>query len=124
MLDNVEQLVDVAGPLFARLREAAPEARWLATSRQPLAILGEWVHEVQPLALAHAGGGDSDAMRMLCDGSTGRAVRRSRTASARSSIGSRPSSRACRSRSSWRRRGSRAWAPRSSRRGSRSRWRC
>ncbi len=67
VLDNLEQLIDVAAGTFTKLRRAAPAARWLATSRQPLAIAGEWVHEVQPLSITSPDGSESDAARMLGD---------------------------------------------------------
>jgi non-specific serine/threonine protein kinase len=50
VLDNFEQVV-VAAPEIGELLRAAPNVRVLATSREPLAILGETVYPVAPLAL-------------------------------------------------------------------------
>ena len=50
VLDNFEQVVDAA-PEIGELLRAAPNLRVLATSREPLAILGEAVYPVAPLAL-------------------------------------------------------------------------
>ena len=49
LLDNVEQVVDVA-PELGQLLAAAPELRLLVTSREPLRIGGEHLYDVPPLA--------------------------------------------------------------------------
>jgi predicted ATPase len=53
VLDNFEHL-DAAAPLAARLLEAAPGLKVLATSRAPLRLYGEHVYPVPPLAQAEA----------------------------------------------------------------------
>lgn len=50
ILDNLEQILDVAGDLGA-LQEAAPELTLLMTSRAPLQLPREWVYAVPQLAL-------------------------------------------------------------------------
>ncbi|SDF30701.1 Transcriptional regulatory protein, C terminal [Lentzea fradiae] len=54
VLDNCEHVVDAAAALCVRLLAEAPDARVLATSREPLGIPGEVVHPVAPLDLDHA----------------------------------------------------------------------
>ncbi|MBK7204459.1 AAA family ATPase [Candidatus Amarolinea dominans] len=54
ILDNCEHLVDVAARLAAALLQACPDLRILATSRENLAVPGEIVYPVQPLALPPA----------------------------------------------------------------------
>ncbi|HEX7305285.1 BTAD domain-containing putative transcriptional regulator [Lentzea sp.] len=54
VLDNCEHVVDAAAALCVRLLAEAPDARVLATSREPLGIPGEVVHPVAPLELDHA----------------------------------------------------------------------
>ncbi|MFJ8959501.1 BTAD domain-containing putative transcriptional regulator [Lentzea sp. NPDC102401] len=56
VLDNCEHVVDAAAALCVRLLAEAPDARVLATSREPLGIPGEVVHPVAPLGLDHAVG--------------------------------------------------------------------
>ncbi|MEU3643714.1 BTAD domain-containing putative transcriptional regulator [Lentzea sp. NPDC034063] len=56
VLDNCEHVVDAAAELCVRLLAEAPDARVLATSREPLGIPGEVVHPVAPLGLDHAVG--------------------------------------------------------------------
>ncbi|WP_042367799.1 BTAD domain-containing putative transcriptional regulator [Streptacidiphilus neutrinimicus] len=51
ILDNCEHLIDAAAALAARLLAACPHLRILATSREPLAITGERLRPVPPLAL-------------------------------------------------------------------------
>ena len=50
VLDNFEQVVDAA-PEIGELLGAAPNLRVLATSREPLAIQGEALYPIAPLAL-------------------------------------------------------------------------
>ncbi|MCR3751049.1 BTAD domain-containing putative transcriptional regulator [Lentzea californiensis] len=54
VLDNCEHVVDAAAALCVRLLAEAPDARVLATSREPLGIPGEVVCPVAPLDLDHA----------------------------------------------------------------------
>ncbi|MGW3177379.1 BTAD domain-containing putative transcriptional regulator [Streptomyces sp. NPDC001153] len=49
ILDNCEHLLDGAATLTARLLTACPRLRVLATSREPLGIIGEHLHPVRPL---------------------------------------------------------------------------
>jgi predicted ATPase/DNA-binding SARP family transcriptional activator len=51
VLDNCEHLIGQAAKLTARLLQAAPELRVLATSREPLMLAGEVVWAVPPLDL-------------------------------------------------------------------------
>ncbi|MDQ3938838.1 MAG: adenylate/guanylate cyclase domain-containing protein, partial [Chloroflexota bacterium] len=65
ILDNFEQVTDAA-PKIARLLEAAPRLRVLATSRVPLGVYGEQEYAVPPLASARelrmAGTASADAL--------------------------------------------------------------
>ncbi|MBC2878670.1 MULTISPECIES: AfsR/SARP family transcriptional regulator [Streptomyces] len=54
VLDNCEQVVDAAAELVALLLRTAPGLRVLATSREPLGLMGETVFLVEPLASAEA----------------------------------------------------------------------
>ncbi len=54
ILDNCEHLVEEAARLAAALLPACPDLRILATSRENLAVPGEIVYPVQPLALPPA----------------------------------------------------------------------
>jgi predicted ATPase/DNA-binding SARP family transcriptional activator len=49
VLDNCEHLVDAAAELVEELLERCPSLRVLATSREPLAIAGEFLHDLAPL---------------------------------------------------------------------------
>ena len=65
VLDNFEQVVEAA-PEIAKLLEAAPNARALASSREPLAIQGEAVYPVDPLAVpAEPGSPTADQLQGL-----------------------------------------------------------
>jgi predicted ATPase/DNA-binding CsgD family transcriptional regulator len=55
VLDNCEHLVDAIAPLAARLLEACPRLRLLATSRERLGVAGESVWRVDPMDLPLAG---------------------------------------------------------------------
>jgi predicted ATPase/DNA-binding SARP family transcriptional activator len=55
VIDNCEHLVDVVADLAARLLEACPGVKILATSREPLGTNGELVRQIQPLALPDPG---------------------------------------------------------------------
>ncbi|MER7464910.1 BTAD domain-containing putative transcriptional regulator [Streptomyces sp. NPDC097981] len=71
VLDNCEHLVDEIAALAARLLAACPRLRVLATSREPLGIIGESLWPVRPL--------DGDAaVRLFTDRAS--AVRRGFTA--------------------------------------------
>lgn len=69
VLDNCEHVVDQVAELVERLLRAAPGLRVLATSREPLALLGEVLWSVPPLDLPAGGGleeaGRSDAVRLF-----------------------------------------------------------
>ncbi|MFE1556205.1 BTAD domain-containing putative transcriptional regulator [Streptomyces sp. NPDC058734] len=67
VLDNCEHVVDEAAALAARLLAACPRLRVLATSREPLGVIGEHVQQVRPLD-------EAAAVRLFTD--RARAVRR------------------------------------------------
>ncbi len=67
VLDEVERIATDLGDAVARWSARAPEARTLATSREPLGVEGEVRIELLPLP-------DADAVRLFLD--RGRAVRR------------------------------------------------
>ncbi|MFI6325630.1 BTAD domain-containing putative transcriptional regulator [Nonomuraea sp. NPDC050556] len=60
VLDNCEHVVDEAAQVAERLLAEAPELRIIATSREPLDITGERLHQVGPLA-------GSPAVRLFTD---------------------------------------------------------
>lgn len=64
VLDNCEHLVDVCARLVAELLGRAPRVHVLATSREPLAIAGEVVRHVLPLAVPdlHRAGSPEELM--------------------------------------------------------------
>ncbi|OPG11605.1 BTAD domain-containing putative transcriptional regulator [Microbispora sp. GKU 823] len=49
VLDNCEHLIEETAALAARLLAACPRLRVLATSREPLGVIGEHLHQVRPL---------------------------------------------------------------------------
>ncbi|MEV0700662.1 LuxR C-terminal-related transcriptional regulator [Saccharopolyspora sp. NPDC050389] len=51
LLDGCEHLLDACGPLVADLLATAPELRFLATSRSPLALVAERVWPVSPMVM-------------------------------------------------------------------------
>jgi predicted ATPase/DNA-binding winged helix-turn-helix (wHTH) protein len=55
LFDNCEHLVGAVAPVAERLLESAPGLRLLATSREPLAVTGERVHRLAPLAVPPVG---------------------------------------------------------------------
>jgi predicted ATPase/DNA-binding SARP family transcriptional activator len=67
VVDNCEHVIDTVATLIHRLAEHCPRLTFLATSREPLAIVGEQVIAVGPLPLTGRGGtlADSDAIRLL-----------------------------------------------------------
>jgi DNA-binding winged helix-turn-helix (wHTH) protein len=50
VLDNCEHVVDAIATLAERMLEAAPRLSLIATSREPLAVAGEWVSRIGGLA--------------------------------------------------------------------------
>ncbi|MFE5593955.1 BTAD domain-containing putative transcriptional regulator [Streptomyces sp. NPDC056549] len=54
VLDNCEHVIDEVAALAARLLAACPRLRVLATSREPLAVIGESLWQVRPLDEAAA----------------------------------------------------------------------
>ncbi|MGE5263480.1 MAG: tetratricopeptide repeat protein, partial [Acidobacteriota bacterium] len=50
IVDNVEHLLEWAG-LFAEILQHAPAVKILATSREPLDLMGEWVFQVEGLTV-------------------------------------------------------------------------
>lgn len=68
VVDNCEHLLSDCAELIDRLLREAPGLSVLATSREPLAIEGEQVWRVYPLALPGAGQVDNaEAMQLLID---------------------------------------------------------
>ncbi|MDR7159809.1 LuxR C-terminal-related transcriptional regulator [Arthrobacter sp. BE255] len=73
VLDNCEHLLDAVSALAATLLDFAPELRVIATSREPLGILGEQVYQVPPLSApavldGHAGAIEAfESVRLLVD---------------------------------------------------------
>ncbi len=72
VLDNCEHLVDACATLLGALLHAAPGARFLATSREPLNIVGEQAYPLRPLSLPDpAAGGEgiarSEAIRLFVE---------------------------------------------------------
>jgi predicted ATPase len=62
ILDNCEHVIDAAATLADQLLGRCPDLRILATSREPLAIVGETLLPVTPLARPAVGGSVVDAM--------------------------------------------------------------
>ncbi|GAA5120895.1 BTAD domain-containing putative transcriptional regulator [Pseudonocardia adelaidensis] len=62
VLDNCEEVVDAVATIAGRLLRAVPGLRVLATSREPLGVAGEVLHEVPPLEPPPEGG-DLEAVR-------------------------------------------------------------
>jgi predicted ATPase/class 3 adenylate cyclase len=71
LLDTCDAYLPAAAPIVARLLGGGPEARVLATSREPLRVPGEVVWQIPPLSV-HAGadGRPSDAVALLLDRAT------------------------------------------------------
>ena len=72
ILDNCEHVIDAVARLCLRVLAAAPEARILATSREPLGVTGERLCLVPSLPLPPAGAGpdqaqDYAAIRLFAD---------------------------------------------------------
>ncbi|WP_458782393.1 LuxR C-terminal-related transcriptional regulator [Arthrobacter sp. D3-16] len=62
VLDNCEHLLDAVSALAARLLDVAPELRVIATSREPLGILGEQIYQVPPLSAPSVPDGEAGAI--------------------------------------------------------------
>jgi DNA-binding winged helix-turn-helix (wHTH) protein len=60
VLDNCEHVVDTAARMAESLLRANPEARVIATSREPLRVEGEWIYPVPPLAVPAEGSPDGE----------------------------------------------------------------
>jgi predicted ATPase/DNA-binding winged helix-turn-helix (wHTH) protein len=60
VLDNCEHVVDAAARMAETLLRVNPEARVIATSREPLGVEGEWIYRVPPLAVPTEGNPDSE----------------------------------------------------------------
>ncbi|MBV1848784.1 BTAD domain-containing putative transcriptional regulator [Catellatospora tritici] len=72
VLDNCEHLLEAAAHLAAVLLAACPRLRIIATSREPLGVLGEALWPVLPLAVPPPGAGPDEAagypaMRLLVE---------------------------------------------------------
>ncbi|WP_326568753.1 BTAD domain-containing putative transcriptional regulator [Amycolatopsis rhabdoformis] len=72
VLDNCEHVIDAAAELADRLLGECPRLRILTTSREPLAVTGEALWPVEPLALPPEGASVPEAMscaavRLLAD---------------------------------------------------------
>jgi len=78
VLDNCEHVAAPAAVLARRVLGETESARILATSREPLQVAGEGVHEVPPLPVSTGTGAsaeviESDAARLFVDRATTRA---------------------------------------------------
>jgi predicted ATPase/DNA-binding SARP family transcriptional activator len=62
VLDNCEHLVDAAAALVEELLERCPALRILATSREPLAIAGEFLHDLASLPQPPSEASPAEAM--------------------------------------------------------------
>lgn len=62
ILDNCEHLLDAAAGLAEHLLGRCPGLRMIATSREPLGILGENVYPIPPLGQPHTGCPVADAL--------------------------------------------------------------
>ncbi|HEY2539307.1 MAG TPA: winged helix-turn-helix domain-containing protein, partial [Stellaceae bacterium] len=51
VLDNCEHVIDAAAMMAEALLRASPAVHFIATSREPLNVEGEWVYPVSPLAV-------------------------------------------------------------------------
>jgi predicted ATPase/DNA-binding winged helix-turn-helix (wHTH) protein len=60
VLDNCEHVVDATARMAESLLRANPEARVIATSREPLRVEGEWIYPVPPLAVPAEGSPDGE----------------------------------------------------------------
>lgn len=69
VLDNLEQVVEAAAPALGAWVRAAPEVRFLVTSRERARLAGEVSYEMTPLSLPAPGdeGGGSEAVELFLD---------------------------------------------------------
>lgn len=69
VLDNTEHLLDTVAPLVEEIQRTAQQVRVLATGRERLAVVGERVLPVEPLATSTDDDGDdpSDAARLFLE---------------------------------------------------------
>jgi predicted ATPase/class 3 adenylate cyclase/tetratricopeptide (TPR) repeat protein len=73
LLDNCEHLIDAAAKFCEQVIRHCPRVRFLATSREPLGIDGDWVYRVpslslpDPDAVSPADLNRSDAVRLFAD---------------------------------------------------------
>ncbi|WP_306796494.1 LuxR C-terminal-related transcriptional regulator [Nocardia sp. XZ_19_369] len=77
ILDNCEHLIDACAELVDRLIASTPEVRVLATSREPLGVVGEQVLPIAPLPVpeldedsGEVDATDNAALRLLIDRAT------------------------------------------------------
>jgi len=77
VLDNAEHLLDGVVSLLTRLRQGAPQARWLVTSQEVLRVADEHVFRAGPLALP---GDDANAGADAADGAVALFVARAQAA--------------------------------------------
>lgn len=70
VLDNCEQVLDGVGAWVADVVAASPAVRVLVTSRAPLAVPGERVHPLAPLATRTPDGGPGPAVRLFVERAT------------------------------------------------------
>ena len=64
LLDNCEHLVESVAAIVNRILRAAPGVTIVATSREPLALIGEHVWTIEPLPTGGADATDVDAARV------------------------------------------------------------
>jgi predicted ATPase/DNA-binding winged helix-turn-helix (wHTH) protein len=67
VLDNAEHLIDAVAALVAALHEAAPGLPLLVTCQLPLAVPGERVLRVEPLALGHGVADGEGALALFAE---------------------------------------------------------
>ncbi|MFT3765512.1 MAG: tetratricopeptide repeat protein [Minicystis sp.] len=69
VLDNLEQVVEAAAPAIGAWVRAAPEARFLVTSRERTRLAGEISYELRPLGLPgeDAAAAGSEAVQLFLD---------------------------------------------------------
>ncbi len=62
LLDNCEHLIGAVAEIAEDILAHAPKLRILATSREPLRIIGEFGYQLSPLTMPHAGSTIDEAM--------------------------------------------------------------
>jgi predicted ATPase/transcriptional regulator with XRE-family HTH domain len=68
VVDNCEHLIAAAATLIGQLLARSPRLRAVVTSREPLRIIGERIHRVEPLAIAAGDDAEeSAAVRLFLD---------------------------------------------------------